>query len=169
MAKQEREAAVSSFHSAAAWNPLFKSLIFTFLLLRATRRPTPFMYSIYKHLKRPHFCATLLTLLLHLWPWQAWIPKVWLLLCETSARVHHKHFRAVFGLNRWLGWVDLGYKAPFVEQPFPRLSSLIRSVEFQNDDHTSRTQDGSFICSLEHKAMTSPLTAANASKPWNLS
>lgn len=64
------------FSQLCSLNGLFKCFIFTFLLLQDSRTPTPFIYSICKHLKKPHLCTTLLTLL-HLSPLQARTPKVW--------------------------------------------------------------------------------------------
>lgn len=78
-----------------------------------------------------HFCVTSLpNLLLHLWPLGLCTESAAVILCETSGECIQNIpelfcFDSVDGAVDWLGWVDLGYKAPFVG----RSSSLIRSAD----------------------------------------
>lgn len=65
------------------------------------------------------------------------IAQVWYYVTEQE--VHQEHSSVCFvsrcqSMRRaadWLAGFGLGYKAAFVEQPFLRLFSLIRSVDFQ--------------------------------------
>lgn len=78
-----------------------------------------------------HFCVTSLpNLLLHLWPLGLCTESAAVILCEMGGECIQNIpelfcFDSVDGAVDWLGWVDLGYKAPFVG----RSSSLIRSAD----------------------------------------
>lgn len=113
------------------------------------------MLSPFSRLSRPYFCITSLSLLLHFCECSLYsgrpavICVVYHVWREHSSTVLHCAVNQWTELHIGLCRFGLGFKAAFVEQPLLRLSSLIRSVDVQKVI-TSRTQDGTFICLVEH-------------------
>lgn len=73
-----------------------------------------------------------------------------MILCETSSECI-RNIPALFCAGLWISGqscrltLALGIKLLLWGQPFLRLSPLIRSVGVQQGDHTSRTQNGTFV------------------------
>lgn len=126
-----------------------KPSIYTFLLLQKIQGfPLPFLLlpprsslqfvSGLKRQSRSQFCITSSPLLHycgHLACIQ--IARLWYYVKkqevhqENSSVVLYHSCGSVWRAADWLTGFGLGYKAAFVEQPFLRLFSLIRSVDFQ--------------------------------------
>lgn len=97
--------------------------------------------------------------LLHFWPFNLQTDNLAVISWETSSECIENIpvlWRSCWeSMDRALDWLDCFgcvYKGAFVEKPFLCLSCLIRSVDFSESDHTSRTQSSTFVCLPQHIA-----------------